>query len=48
MANASQRQRYQSLFEIGFLLQAIHTWLFNGGSPDDQPNMTRRGLLKQR
>ncbi len=41
MANASQRQRRQSLFGIGFLLQAIHTGLFNGSTPDDQQGAFR-------
>ncbi len=44
MANASQRQRRQSLPRPGFLLQTIYTRLLNGGSPDDQPNITGRGL----
>ncbi len=42
MANASQRQRRQSLFGIGFLLQAIHTWLLNGSSP--MTNLTQQGV----
>ncbi len=46
MAHANQLQRRQSLFGFGFLLQAIHTWLLNSSSPDDQPmkNTTGHGL----